>query len=435
MHDTGIVNGTAYIAGNPVACNVYFKNGLVSAASTDSLPCAETVDATGKLVLPGFIDPHVHFALGVGANRTEDDFRSGSAQGALGGVTTYVDFLDPVKTAGELAVAFDARLKLAGESVTDFAFHATVANPTDPAAAIMDACVERGMSSIKLFTTYSDTDRRTYDRSVYELLALSRAKGVRISAHAENDDLISLAPSIPVADHETSRPVISELTAAVNLALMARETKGLLYVVHVSAGSTVAELERSFAPELRDGTVVLETCPHYLIFSSDRYADADGWRYTMTPPLRAGSERDLLRRRLGAFSCVGTDHCVFPAERKRKANTRDIAMGIGGIRHSFASMFTEFGPRVIPLFTENPARVHGLYPRKGNLLPGADADAVIFDPAFVSRIDDPESVYHGRETRGKIETVFLRGDAIVKKGEPAFGSGTYIRREIHEAHI
>ncbi len=435
MHDMGIVNGTAYVAGSFVACNVYFSGGRVSAVSTGAQPCAETVNASGKLVLPGFIDPHVHFDLGVGANRTEDDFRSGSVQGALGGVTTYIDFLDPVKTADGIKAAFDGRMALARESVTDFAFHATVANPTDPAAALMDACLERGMSSIKLFTTYSDTDRRTYDRSIRELLSLSRGKGVRISVHAENDDLLSAAPFIPVAEHERSRPVISELTAAVNLALLARETRGLLYIVHVSAGSTAAELERSFGGELRDGTIVLESCPHYFILSSDRYADGDGWRYTMTPPLRDEGERALLRERLGSLTCVGTDHCAFPESRKNRPSTREIAMGLGGIRHSFVNMFTEFGPRAIPLYTENPARVHGLYPRKGNLLPGADADAVIFDPNFRSRIDDPASAYHGRETRGKIETVFLRGAAIVRDCETGFGSGAYIRRKIDETNI
>jgi len=377
----------------------------------------------------------VHFSLGVGSNRTVDDFRSGSMQAALGGVTTYVDFLDPVKTAAGIHSAFAERCALASDSVTDFSFHATLANPSDGAEKVMDACLESGIPSIKLFTTYSDTDRRTYDRSIYELLSRSREKMVRISVHAENDDLLSTASSIRVADHERSRPVISELTAVANLALMARETRGLLYIVHVSAGSTVSELVRSFSPELADGTIALESCPHYFIHSSERYSDSDGWRYTMTPPLREERERQSLRSHIGSFTAIGTDHCVFPDERKRRESTRDIAMGIGGIRYSFVNMFTEFGASVIPQFTDGPARAHGLFPRKGNLLPGADADAVIFDPLAVSAIDDASSVYHGRETKGKIETVFLRGKAIVDRGETRFSSGEFIRRSLNDGNI
>lgn len=428
--DLGIVNGRVYIDGEFRNENIYIKDGRINAITGAFLPCEKEYDAKGRMVLPGFIDPHVHFHLTVGANTSGDDFRSGSLLGALGGVTTYIDFLDPIKQVSELGQAFQKRLELARESAADYGFHTTIANPSDPAEAVMKAGLNLGIPSIKLFTTYSDTDRRTYDGYIDSLLKASRELKCRIVIHAENDHLVRTDKNIPVRDHEKARPVLSERTEVQKLAEITRERDGLLYIVHVSAGSTVKLLAQNYGKELRKNNIILESCPHYFIFNSGCYEKEEGYLYTMTPPLREEKERLLLKEYFDFISVIGTDHCPFDSHLKKASCTGQIPMGIGGIRYSFVNMFTEYGPAVIPKFTAGPAKAYGLYPKKGNLLPGADGDVVIFDDGPEVRIMDPDSVYHKRKVNGKIEDVFLRGRQIVEHGTFLGSRGEYISRSI-----
>lgn len=428
MYDLGLVGGEVYIDGEFHKANLYSKNGSIVALSKEKLSCEQEIDAERKWILPGFIDPHVHFHLSVGENTSSDDFYTGSVEGAYGGVTTYIDFLDPIKEVSQLEEAFDHRRELARDSVSDYSFHTTIANPKGEMEDILKASIEIGITSVKLFTTYSNTDRRTYDHTIYELLKASKKYHSRIVIHAENDDLIEKNTDILVKNHEKSRPVISETTEIIKLAQMARETKGNLYIVHVSSGSSVKLLEEGFPKELKDRTIILESCPHYFLFNSECYEKEDGYRYTMTPPLRPEKERLLLRNEIEHIMTIGTDHCPFEQQQKKEKYTSKIPMGIGGIRYSFVNMFTEFGADIIDKFTEGPAKAYGLYPRKGNLLPGADADIVLFDPTGETMVNDSESVYHNRCFNGKIEKVFLRGQLMVDKDSFIGGKGIYIRR-------
>ena len=443
--DLGILNGRVYLNGEFILANLYCKNGKVDTITTSFLPCVKEYDAAGKMVLPGFIDPHVHFHLSVGANTSKDDFYLGSVKGALGGVTTYIDFLDPVKNTQELEAAFLKRMELASSSVTDYSFHTTIANPTEDAEKLLKAGREKGMPSLKLFTTYSNSDRRTYDGYIDRLLYYSKELESRIVIHAENDDLISTAKDILVKDHEASRPVISERSEVIKLAEMAKERDGLLYVVHISAGSTVESLVQNYSSELKKGTILMESCPHYFLKASDCYSEEDGYRYTMTPPLRSESERNLLRRYIEDINVIGTDHCPFDLGLKKAVYTSQIPMGVGGIEYSFSNMYTEFGSSVISKYTEAPAKAYGLYPHKGTLLPGADADIVIYDDEVSSQIADEESIYCGRNLKGKVDQVFLRGNLIVdngkflgnhfsnehlSKGKSLKGNGIYRKREL-----
>jgi dihydropyrimidinase len=426
--DLGIVNGRVYLNGEFLEENVYVKNGRIEAITKSYLPCKTEYNAKGKLVLPGFIDPHVHFHLTVGANTSKDDFYTGSIKGALGGVTTYIDFLDPVKTTRELKIAYESRRELAKLSVTDYSFHTTIANPIEEANKIMKESMNYNLPSIKLFTTYSNTDRRTYDNYIDALLKDSKEYGLRVVIHAENDTMLWNQDSILVCDHERSRPAISETTEIAKLAEIVKQRDGLLYLVHISAGSSARLIKEHYKEQLLQGNILMESCPHYFLYNSEVYDNQDGYLYTMTPPLREEKERKLLENYIDDFSIIATDHCPFDAPLKKKEYTNKIPMGIGGIQYSFPLMFTEFGKKIIEKYTIGPAKAYGLYPKKGHLMPGADADIVIYDDSEVNTINEEGSIYHGREVKGKVEDVYLRGNRIVEKGNYLKSNGMFLER-------
>ena len=431
MYDYGIENGYVYIGGAEKEAfqkiNLYIIGEKIATLSTEKHPCKNCVDATGKYVLPGFIDPHVHFALGVGKNISKDDFYTGSMEAALGGVTTYIDFLDPIKETKELAGAFKKRSELAKDSLVDYAFHTTIANPISAAEEIFEESLKYGINSIKLFTTYAETDRRTFDNDIEELLKASVKVGGKVVIHAENDELIDHRKDILVKDHEKSRPVITENIEVVKLAQMARETGGNLYIVHVSAGSSVALLKQNFAGELASHQITLESCPHYFLLNADALSLADGYKYTMTPPIRPEKDRQLLVENVDAISTIGTDHCPYTKEQKCHTYTSEIPMGIGGIRYSFLNMYQEFGFSILDRFTSEPADAYGLK-QKGSLIPGKDADIVIFDTEKKTRVSDEMSVYDKKELKGAIETVFSRGSICCKEGVCKAHHGRYVER-------
>ncbi|MCR5290021.1 MAG: amidohydrolase family protein [Treponema sp.] len=416
MYDIGICNGSVYTGCSFVNTNVYIKDGKIAALSTASEDCKKLVDAHNKLVLPGFIDPHVHFHLTVGKNTSFNDFHTGSIAGVLGGVTTYIDFLDVIYNTAQMKAAFEDRCALAKTSITDYAFHTTIANPTDCADKMIKAGLDYGINSVKLFTTYSDTNRRTFERYIYDLLRYSRTYNTRIVCHSEHDDLIWKNKKIPLADHENSRPSICERTAVMTLAEIAREANGLLYIVHVSAGRTVDALKTVYSEELHNKQIILESCPHYFMFTSDVYKSADGWKYTMTPPLRPEIDRARLNANIDYISTIGTDHCPFTPDLKKHEYTCDIPMGIGGITYSFLNMYALFGKDIVAKFTTGPAKAYNLWPRKGNLLPGADADIVIFDEHKNTIAQDPDGIYDKKKYNGAFDSVYAHGIELVHNG-------------------
>ena len=247
-------------------------------------------------------------------------------------------------------------------------------------------------------------------------------------SHAENDELVSGSKKVKVEDHEVSRPVVSEVTEVLKLAEMARETGGLLYIVHVSCGTSIKRLKECFPKELESKQIILESCPHYYLFNSDIYKGEEGYLYLMTPPLRAEEERKLLYEQIDSITTIGTDHCPFAKELKNKKYTSEIAMGIGGIQYSFQNMYTEFGRKIISKFTDGPAKAYGLYPKRGSLMVGSYADIVIYDENIKEVINDSESVYDGKTMKGKIEKVFLRGKLISEKGKFLESKGYYLKR-------
>ncbi len=436
MYDLCLKNGKIYLNGEFLDSNIYIKEGRIFDITLSEIPSKEIYDVSGKILLPGFIDPHVHFELNVGRYTSVDDFASGSLSAAYGGITTIIDFLDPIKTVSEFHEAFKRRLKLAKKSVIDYAFHTTIANPMDSPDKIINVSKSNGIQSIKLFTTYSDSNRRTYDGYIFDLLRLSKEKGVVVSSHSENDEIIKYLNNrkIKIADLSKSRPTIVEVSEILKLASMTEIADGQLYIVHVSSGETLEKISFAFK-HILGRNLNLESCPHYFYFNENEFKKSTGYLYTLCPPFKEEKDRLKMFENFNLISTIGTDHCPFYREDKKKEFINEAPMGIGGVEFSFPLMYSLFGNEIIDKYTENVARIFGLYPQKGNLMPGADADIVVFDPNAKYKIGSHHSkcdynVYEKFEVKGKIISTILHGNFIIKDLElnPKLNQGKYISR-------
>ena len=432
MFSLGILDGRIYLDGEWFEGNLYIKDGRIAAISGSYLESAEEYDAKGKCVLPGFIDPHVHFALNVGKYTSVDDFKTGSVSAAYGGITTFIDFLDPVYRAEEMEKAFERRRLLSRDSVIDYGFHATLSRPEDNPSKMIERMKRLGIPSAKFFTAYSSSNRNTSDGYLEQMMKISRETSTLMLVHAENEQMLAEGNGIRVWDHENSRPALSEISEVIKLAEMAQYNEGLLYIVHVSCGTSVKRLGEIYEGILNKN-LFIESCPHYFTFNSGVYEADNGGLFTMTPPLRCEKERKTLISNIDNVYTIGTDHCPFDRNDKKGEFTSDIPMGIGGIEHSFSIMYSLFGDRIIDKFTENPARVHGLYPRKGTLLPGSDADVVIFDNQCEWKVLGHNSkcdyvTYEGINLKGKVRTTICRGRFIIKDEKFLGGMGEYLSR-------
>ena len=378
LHDLGIMGGLVYIDRSFQKVNIYIDNDKIRCISNEAKPCRRTYNAEGKKIIPGLIDPHVHFELDTGNIVSCDDFYSGSVSAAFGGITTFIDFLDPVSKSSDLESALEKRMKLAEKSIVDYKFHATLANPVGQTRELAENAKSKGLDSIKIFTTYSESGRRTYEREIKELLILSKELGFTLLVHAENDNMVGVLPGHKVWDITTARNEEAEISEALSLASMVEETGGNLYMVHVSSGHTIQALSIRY-PHLLGKGFHIESCPHYFLLNLHEYDREDGYLFTMVPPLRSHRSQGLLLNNVELVETIGTDHCAYMKKDKNMENLRDIPMGVGSVEFSFIAMYGLLGNGAIERMSENPARIFGLYPRKGVILEGSDADLVILD--------------------------------------------------------
>jgi len=430
-YDLAIINGNIYVEGEFIRGNLYINNGIIKNISKDIFLSKDIYDAKGNYVLPGFIDPHVHFQLKVGNDVSADDFYNGSIVAAYGGVTTFIDFLDPVKNIEELEKAYVTRKREAKVSVIDYGFHSTIANFQDNEELFIEEIKKRGICSIKFFTTYSSSNRKTDLRTINNLLKISKNEGIMLISHSENEEFIREG-KFPVSVHEENRPTLCETTEVLTLAEMTENMDGYMYIVHLSSGESLRRIMDLYK-SLVDKNLFIESCPQYFYLSKDNYLLEDGFLYTLTPPLRSLKEIDELRKNIEYVSVIGTDHCPFKSYEKERKTLDLIPMGI---EHSFNLLYTLFGEKIIDKFTKNPAKIHGLYPKKGTLLPGSDADVVIFDPLASHKIKNSHSncdynLYEGIDVQGKVITTISRGKFIIKdKKLVGVEKGNYVGREL-----
>ncbi len=430
MYDKAFINGKLYINQSWEFTNLYIEKDKIALLSDAVLPATETIDLKGFEVLPGIIDPHVHFELDLGFIKSVDDFYSGSVAAAYGGITSFVDFLDPVDNEIDLEKAFNKRMALAKKSVVDYHFHACIKNPKGDLEAFVKKMKSLGMNTLKLFTTYSDSNRRTYDPEILQLLELSKKYHFLIMAHIENDDLIVLDPKFTYKDLLTSRPTISETSEALKLAEFTRQTGGWMYMVHLSSGQTLEALIQNY-PDILNQHFFVESCPQYFSFTKDVLERSDGFLYTFAPPIRTEHEKDLMFLYQEAVYTIGTDHCAFMQKDKNQPTLKQTPLGIGGIEHALGIMRYHLGDEAIPKMTSRVAWTQSLN-HKGEIKEGYDADLVVFEPDSSTYVHGNHgscdySVYENKPSAGKVISTLVRGNFVIKNGEFLGGQGQWIK--------
>ncbi len=436
--------------------------GLV-APDTEAYGDAETIDASGCLVFPGVVDPHTHIQLDTGVFQTADDWAVGTRSAAFGGVTTVVDFATqfPGMTFPD---ALEARLKECEPALIDYGLHMMVTDlPRDPATARdwLEELRDLGVPSIKLYTIY----RPNYYADDATILHTLRAMPDDMIAmvHCENDAIVTDATERLIAAgrtgwayHGKSRPPEAEIEAIRRVIYLARIAGAAVYIVHNSTSQsvlTVAEAQQ----DLDQPPLYCETCPQYFLLDDRHYAGPKPEHYVLQPPLRSPDWTVDLLALAPVLSAVSTDHCDYTLAQKQEfSEFAKTPGGLPGLETSFQLTYTygvhqaqqraEAGEAVIPLtlpelarlMATDPARIFGLYPRKGALLPGSDADLLIYDPEVdtVIRTEDQHTIggfnpYDGLAVKGQVRTVISRGEVLVHDGalRGELGRGRFLRGE------
>jgi len=411
------------------------------------VPDTRVVDATGCYVLPGVIDAHTHIALDTGIYKTPDDWAAGSRAAACGGVTTVVDFATqfPGQT---LRQALEARLAEAQEATIDYTFHVMVTDLPPGREGELADLVELGVPSIKLYTTY----RPNYyadDATILRLMETCARLGILPLVHCENDALVTAQTAALAAAgktgwrfHGRSRPALAEQEAVQRVLFLARAAGCPVHICHCS---TAVSVELVAAARAAGQAATCETCPQYLLLDSTVYDGAEPWRYILQPPLRDPSEPEKLWALVtaGAVDTLVTDHCDYTVAQKTAVD--DFTRTPGGLPglETLLPLTYSSGvaagrlslPRMVDLLAANPARLWGLWPRKGALLVGADADIVVYDPAPAGVVA-AERLHHvagytpyaGMPLKGQVRTTIVRGRIVYHEGHFRGGKGQFVRR-------
>ncbi len=426
---------------------------------------AQVVDAAGKLIMPGGIDPHTHFDLPMFGTVSSDDHYTGHKAAAFGGTTTAMDFVSfDFDTIGESVEAWH---KKAEKAAIDYSFHMNLTKFNEAIAREIPSLPAMGITTLKVFTAYNGR-LRLNDGSIFSALEITRENGMLVMVHCENGDVIDkLVPEALAAGHVTpewhalTRPAWGGVDATLRMAAMSAEAGAPVYIVHMNVAGEVDMLR--YARE-RGAPVMGETCPQYLFFTIDHLRRPDGAKWVCSPPMRTEQDNARLWQGLhdGTLQTLGTDHCPFfydgtqpilyegqPVKIPGKELGRDdftkIPNGLPGVQDRLPVLWT-YGVRAgrispnqfVALNSTNVARIFGLYPRKGALLPGSDADIVIWDPdkrveygVAHSQQRTDYNLYEGWELVGYPEKVFLRGQLIVD-GEQWLGhagQGQFLKRQ------
>jgi dihydropyrimidinase len=457
MMRTLIKNGTIVTAVDQYTGDVLVEGEKIAVIGTSlDIPAAnvdKVIDAAGKYVLPGGIDVHTHMDMPFGGATSADDFETGTRAAAFGGTTTIVDFA--IQYRGQtLHQAWETWAKKAeGKAVVDYGFHMIITELNDQVEGEMDALVRQGITSFKLFMAYPGVFMLD-DGSIFKALLRTGQNGGTVCMHAENGGVIDVLVQRALAEgktapkyHALTRPARAEAEATHRAIALAEIADVPIYIVHLSAAEAL-----EMVTEARDRGLhaFAETCPQYLFLSYDNYEEPDfgGSKYVMSPPLRDRAKQDQLWRGL-AFNdlqCISTDHCPFCMKEKRLGEndfskipngapgveTRMSLVYDGGVRPGRISL-----NRFVELTSTSPAKIFGLFPRKGTIAPGSDADIVVFDPnrtitlaARTLHMNCDYNPYEGRQVTGATDTVLSRGALVIEDGVfvGRKGAGSFLKR-------
>ena len=452
---TILQNGTLITPAGPQRADLLMDEGKIVqiAPHIDFLECEDTdeiFDASGCWVFPGFIDGHTHLDLNNGVMDTADDFASGTLAAACGGTTTICDFATQDKGGTLMDALAVWQNKAAGVSRCNYAFHMAITDWNERTKAELGALRAAGVTSFKAYFAY-DALRVRDDELLDILEAIKPFHGI-IGVHCENGDVVNAmqrkavaAGRIGVENHPITRPAEVEAEAIDRLCWLGRMAGMPVHVVHLS---TALGLEVIRTARRRGQTVYAETCPQYLLLDESRYHldGFEGAKYVMSPPLRSPHDVAALRRAVenGEIDTISTDHCSFRfADQKAygKEDFTKIPNGAPGIEHRPALMFTSFGSdltamQLCELLSTNAAKLFGMYPRKGALAEGSDADVVVWDPESrwtISAENQHQAVdytpFEGFAAVGRAKYVFVNGTLAAENGEPTAAiAGQYVAR-------
>jgi dihydropyrimidinase len=447
---TLLISGGTVVSSKAVSQqDVLIQNETISTVGDlAGVAADEHIDATGLLVLPGAIDPHIHFNERNKGQKGVHDFLTGGRAAAFGGTTTVIDFADQIHGQPLLSVLDQKRDQANGMAIVDWNVHPIINHVTPEVLGEIPAVVAAGLPSIKCFMTFRSLTgesavnlysgkpgRIISDENFVHLSSRLEAVGGMLMVHAEDSTIIDKIAQEKLAsgetkaiDHARCRPPESEGNAVRRIVEVARQTGGRVYVVHLSSIDGLGQIIEARTNGLK---VYAETCPHFLIFTDEKLKRDDGYKWLGSPPLRDKATQSALWDGLidGTISTLATDDCAFSLESKvAGAENFDLCPeGMPGIEPRLTILYSEGVakgrislPKLVELTSTAPAELFGLAPKKGSLAPGSDADIVLFDPSTrwtmsqeTLHMASDYTAYEGVEVTGKVAKVYSRGDLII----------------------
>jgi len=449
-----IKNGQIVTASETYVADIYLEGEQIVAIGKNlKYSTDKTIDATGKLVFPGGIDPHVHLDMPFMGTHSSDDYETGTRAALHGGTTMVIDFI--LQTQGDtLHNALKTwQKKSVGKAIGDYSYHMAVTDFSDSVAKeVIQMIEEEGISSFKTFMAYKGA-LMIDDGQMVQLMKVVKKHGGLVTVHATNGDMIdsliaknrsegNLSPLY----HYLSQPEVTEAEASGRFSDMLHYTDCPGYIVHMTCEGALNAVRKATQ---RNQKVFVETCTQYLILDASLYDnDFEGAKWVMSPPLREKKDQQALWSGInqGLIQVVGTDHCPFMWEQKKigKDDFSKIPNGHPAIEHRMELLFSEGVikekislTKYVEVTSTNAAKIFGMYPRKGTIAIGSDADIVIFDPkkehvisVKTHHMNCDYSGYEGRKVTGKTETVILRGKIAIENEECKLsaGHGQFIKR-------
>src|SRR6478672_293506 len=451
---TLIKNGRIVTAVDDYRADILIEDETISIiGKTLSMEADLTIDASNKIVIPGGIDPHTHMELPFGGTYSSDDFFTGTRAAAFGGTTTIIDFA--VQTKGESMISgVDAWHKKAeGKCAIDYGFHLITTDFEDGDEKEMYRVMDSGVTSFKLFMAYPGVFLAD-DATIFRAMSAAGERGGLVCMHAENGIVINEIIKRFLADgrtapkyHALTRPTIAEAEGVHRAIAIAEMAESPVYIVHLSCTDALNQVRQA-----RDRGIpaFAETCPQYLFHSIDDYGDGwEGAKYVMTPPLREKHNHAELWKglKMDDLQVISTDHCPFCMKEQKELGVGDfskIPNGAPGVENRFNLIYNGGVVenrislnRFVELTSTAAAKMFGLFPKKGAIAVGSDADIVIFDPeqeqtlsVKTQHMNCDYNAYEGKKIKGVVETVLSRGKVVVDRGEfkGKSGDGKFLKR-------